>query len=185
MCDVPAQGVNMSSTFVGYEQFGPWDANRCADGDVTTTCASGYESEPWVSIEVAPMTKVGFVRIYNSAIAGNRHHLKTFEVWLGTSVGDTTSAHAVRCDVERLADSSLGPFVVGCGGASVFDSSSFLGADKPMYVTLILTGAPRWLSLSEVGICRQPGSPSPRPRAASLRGSAQLTGTSRTAPMPV
>ena len=80
--------------------------------------------------------------------------LSPFEIWLGTSFGDTRSQHAVRCGGPAISvAAAAGPFGVTCGGVR-----------GRSFVTLVLIGKARWLTYA--GQLFQPGCDTVQPAGA-------------------
>jgi len=122
----------MSSTF--HQRY---RANRCTDGDPSTLCASDRERHAWLSIDVGSGSRVGVVSVLNRAdSAVYMSWLSPFEIWVGRSAGDTTSANAVRCGDVQYVPSAAGPFTVDCRGAVGSHVTLRLAGDNRRYLTI-------------------------------------------------
>ena len=129
-------------------------AAHVIDGNYYTLCASRNDPNAWISVRVhdAYSQGVGYVAVYNRNDArAYMSWLSPFEVWVGTSYGDITSASATLCAKVTLTEqqltptSSFEPAVVRCDGA------------RGNYVTIRLVGWPRnggvrYLSIAEVEV---------------------------------
>ena len=118
--------ASMSSVYGNYPQH---SASQVIDGSITTTCFSTLETNAWLSVQVPINTRIGYVAAFNRRGDGYAYLLGTFEIWLGSSAGDTsTSAH--RCgEASYSAAHEPSPYILNCDGIS----------DKP-FVTLLQTG---------------------------------------------
>ena len=119
-----------------------YPAEACIDSSASTLCASSKSRYAWLSVRVPKYSPIDVVAIQNRADCCQRW-LSPFEVWVGTSYGDTTSAEAVKCGsasgVHRVP-AGAGPFIVRCNGAS------------GEFVTLRLTFRKRWLTIAELEV---------------------------------
>jgi hypothetical protein len=75
-----------------------YGANKCIDGSRSTNCksAQSYGDDNWISVHVDGHS-VGFVSVYLYR-AGEGNHLAPYEVWIGSSFGDTNPATAISCN---------------------------------------------------------------------------------------
>jgi hypothetical protein len=123
------------------------------DGDMRTICASHMGSGNWLSVRVPVDTPIGYTAVHNRQDAW-RDLLGSFEVWVGSSPGDTTSPTAVRCG-ESQYDASVepAPYVLWCAGLR-----------SGQYVTLKQTGPQRYLTIAEFDVYVK-AMPPPPPRA--------------------
>ena len=120
------------------------------------------ESNAWLSVKVAPDTKVAAVALYYY-YPDNYYRpgpLQPFEVFLGHSFGDTHRSCGGRVD-ETLDDNGI-IFPLRCqidlDGASVQGYS---------YVTLRQTGPARIFGLSELVVYALSADPPPPPRSSA------------------
>ena len=128
---MPALGSEASSTHKKYP------AVNLIDGDLSTRTKSAKAVGNWVSVRVADNTPIGYVAVHN---AQGRHGrlLGSFDVWVGSQFGDTTSADASRCGGAAYdATSDEQVYVIWCG------------VSTGSYVTVKQTGSKRTMSLSE------------------------------------
>jgi len=96
-----------------------------------------------VSMHVAHGTSIDYVAVYNRVDSVNGAALLgEFEIWVGSSVGDTASTSAVKCagpiEAPWSGHNVVSPTVVSCQGA-VGD-----------YVTLRQVGPSRYLTIVEL-----------------------------------
>ena len=81
-------------------------ADKIIDGNYGTFSFARSAVDNWVSVQVSAGTRIGYVAMYST-----RNHwaytLGDVEVWLGASMGDTSSASAVMCG-ETSYDPSHG-----------------------------------------------------------------------------
>ena len=88
---------------------------RCIDGSITTACIAGGHDHSWLSLQLAPGTRVGAVTVVGSRTtwAGSNHG--KFAVW----VGDKEAARqppAVQCGKRlhlKCSDLSKGYLLKG------------------------------------------------------------------------
>ena len=95
-----------------------YDADQAIDGRMDTICATGLAVGSWLSVRVLAGTPIGRVMVHNRRDEYN-HLLGSFEIWLGSSFGDTASGDAVLCGGASFdAASEPSPYVVECGGVA-------------------------------------------------------------------
>ena len=105
-------------------------ASNVIDGDLTTDVVARRGTNSWVSVQVPAGTPLGYVAVYNARSNRARARgLGDFEVWVGTSMGDT-SATAIKCGESTYdVNHEPNPYVLWCSGVS----------DRP-YVTVLKVG---------------------------------------------
>ena len=124
-------------------ELGTDGANKCIDGDLYSLCVTGYIWRAWVSVEVPADTRVCTVRIHNSGSTGQMQSLaRGFEVFIGSSFGDSSSAAAHNCAGPQYVGVGRGPFDVRCD------------CHSGSYVTVRHTGdeGADYLALSEIEV---------------------------------
>ena len=134
---IPARAARISSLFNGR-----YPASNAIDGSLSSLAASKKALGNWLSVRVAPGTSIGYVAVHNRQ---DRQRLAallgTFEVWVGSSYGDTTSADAVKCgEASYSASRNAAPYVLWCGTSS------------GSYVTLKQTGKASFLTVCELQV---------------------------------
>ena len=103
----------MNAVYTG----GAYTAAQAIDGSMSTICASTLARNPWLSVRVPGGTPIGYVAVHNRRDA-YAYLLGNIEVWIGTSMGDT-SASAVLCGAASYtAAQEPAPYVLWCGGLS-------------------------------------------------------------------
>ena len=132
---LPLLNVTLSSTctFDGIT----YNASLCADGDMSTLCATDIVSGAWLSVLVSASTPVGYVHLY--PLDDDAFHPGNLELWTGANAGDT----AVRCG--ESTSGTADPIVVWCG----------LNAG-PWLTVLQVGSPPRLLSFKEVVVYGPP-----------------------------
>ena len=136
-----------------------YPASKAIDASYTSISVSSYAVGNWLSVQIPAGTHVGEVRVYNRRDAtqpASQPQLGSFEIWVASVAGDTSSSSAVRCgDASFDAATEPEPYVLWCGGV--------LGS----YVTLKQTGAATYLSIAELeifpGLSAPPSPPMPPP----------------------
>ena len=160
-CETELLGAQLSSVFGQ-----AYPSSAVIDDNLATISATQHAAKNWVSVRLSPGTPVQYVAVYNSP-NGNASQawLSPFEIWIGSSYGDTTSRSATRC-AEVAVPVGAGPFMVDCNGI-----------DTGAYVTLRQVGAARYLTIAELKVCKgmklpakpplpplPPAPPPPKPR---------------------
>jgi len=139
MVRLQTQDAALSSTY----SWQRWPASNTIDGRLETVCASKWQANAWLSVQVPAGSTVDYVAIYNRA--DNPRYaawLGEFEIYVSDVVGDTSSASSVKCAGPVSVPWSEGgvkPFLVGC-------PSSPTGT----YVTLKQVGGARYLTIMEL-----------------------------------
>jgi len=144
-------GAALSSNF--HEQL--YGASACIDGDVRTLCATDRQPNAWASIQLPRGANVDRVVVYNRADDNREYQawLSPFEIWLGQSYGDTSSAAAVRCGAPALhVPATAGPFTRSCGSAPRGACTN----DGGCFVTLTIVDTARWLTIAEIEAYSKP-----------------------------
>lgn len=129
---VPALDAAISSFF--HPDFA---AQKAIDGDPSTLCASNQQVNAWLSVRLPSSTPIAYVSILNRGDSEEyAAWLSSFEVWVGSSFGDTSAVKCGELNVPAMA----GPFVVNCAGA------------QGKFVTLRQVGAARFLTIAELEV---------------------------------
>lgn len=144
----PADEVSGLATILGVVMAEPHDtrwntAENCVNGNYYDMCMHRYPySNAWLSLRVEAASAIHQVTVYNRRSSCCYTRINPYEIWVGASYGDTSSAHASRCGGEPAATSShrYGPLTTDCRGA--------VGE----FVTVLLPGSHRYLHLAEVQI---------------------------------
>lgn len=112
------------------------------DGDVNTLIATNQELGASVSVQLAGLTSVCYVRVFNRGDnAEYSAWLSPFEVYVGSSYGDTATACNGPAPFAMSVPPTLGPFMVDCHGHS------------GSHVTLKHVGStPRYLTIGEIEV---------------------------------
>jgi len=138
MAKIAATGATLSTQY--HNNF---PASNAVDGNMQTLIASKWQRNAWVSMHVAHGTTIDHVAVYNRI--DNQYYaswLGQFEIWVGSSVGDTTSASAIKCagpiEAPWHGRNVRVPLVVSCLGA--------VGE----YVTLLQVGNARYLTITQL-----------------------------------
>ena len=128
------QAASASSTYSA--SFGPTNA---IDG---TLNGSPFVSERaagnWLSVQIEAGTRIGYVAVHNVLEPAYVTFLGSFEVWLGSSFGDTS----MRCGEASLIVGRTEPYVLWCGGES----------NGYNHVTIKQTGAARFLTITQLQV---------------------------------
>ena len=96
-----------------------YGASKAIDGSLRTSCLSRSRPANWLSVEVAAGTPIGYVAIRNAHVSRWQPWLGNVEIWLGTSMGDSSSASAVKCGETSYDRANRGQsYVLWCGGVS-------------------------------------------------------------------
>ena len=128
--------ATLSSTF--HPSYPAWHALDGTD----SLAASNYQAGAWISAAVPAGTRIGLVAITNRNDGVTyQNFLGSFDVYVGSSAGDM----AVRCGGWSGATSSIGPFVVNCGGSTA-----------GRYVTAVQVGAARYLTIAGLAVYEAP-----------------------------
>ena len=140
-----------------------YTAAKAIDASYDSICASNQAVGNWLSVMIPAGSRVGEVRVHNRRDILNQSLLGSFEIWVASEAGDTSSSSAVRCgDASFDAATEPEPYVLWCGGV--------LGS----YVTLKQTGAATYLSIAELeifpGLSAPPSPPMPPPLPPLLPG---------------
>jgi len=139
MTKVRALDATLSS-----EYHSRWGAANTIDGNYNTVCASRWQRGAWLSVQVPSGTNADYVAVYNRV--DHRQYaewLNPFEVYMSDTLGDTTSASAVKC---------AGPVSTQWGSAPPFIISCPRVSSGVSYITLRLVGAARYLTLLELEV---------------------------------
>lgn len=121
-----------------------YGARNCIDGSRITSCVSQDSfdgSKNWLSIRIPEGMRVRSVAIYAGAVAETSEFvLAPFEVWVGSTFGDMSSAVAVQCD------NGNGPFVDN----PTRDVPLFVGCQDARGTHVTLATPIRGISLDQV-----------------------------------
>lgn len=153
---IPILDARMSSTY-----HGPFAAANCFDGSTNTACVSRRTAANWLSVRTAGRTRIGAVAIYNNG-DWNDVPVAPFEVWVGTSFGDTSDLTATRCGPtvhstpERVAHGPLRLVVCDGGGRPAPGTGSPSAPSAPAFVTLRQLGPARVLYVTELVLYAHP-----------------------------
>lgn len=111
-------GAELSTTY-----HSSYPAANAVDGNLNTLVASANEAGAWLSVRLPPSTRIAFVAAYNrNDDSTYAQWLGDFEIWLGDSFGDTTSASAVRCGARTGGTTGAGAvYTFGCGGVDTLE----------------------------------------------------------------
>ena len=136
-------GASMSSKY--HETMYP--AAAAIDGDIRSIAATARQTNAWLSVRLPPDTEVRYIVIYNRPDNPEyQEWLSPYEVWVGSSHGDSTEK-AARCGGPALiSPPASGPFTVACGEQPV----------RGEYVTLKQVGKARWLNIAELAVYSSP-----------------------------
>ena len=146
------QTATLSSTFAA-----EFAASNIFDGDMGTYCVTAAGVANWVSVAVPAGTPIGYVAVYNvqGVTDSWQSLLGSFEVWAGSSPGDTSSSSAVKCGEASYRNPSgddTEPYVLWCGVSDL------------QHVTVKQTGGARYLLISELYVYTSfPAPPAPSP----------------------
>ena len=141
MVELPRTSARLSSTYYTYS----YQSGSCIDGMYTNMCISGWESEPWLEVDLGSEYHVDMVVVYNRQDCCMRR-LGQYEIW----VGSLTQAPSALC-ASTTAPASAGPFSSMCGAIG-------------RYVTVRLPGSYRQLALAELmvySVQYKPAAPPP------------------------
>ena len=131
--------ATLSSTYAWWR----WPASNTIDGSLRTLCASKWQDNAWLSVQLPAGSAIDYVAIYNRADARKyADWLGLFEVYVGTVAGDTSSASTVKCGGPVSAPwtpDAPTPFLVACPQGT-----------SGAYVTLKQVGAARYLTILEM-----------------------------------
>ena len=133
-----------------------YEVTRCSDSSYTTMCATnqGGVGNNWVAMQVPAGTNVGYVAVYNRRdYASIQNWIGSFQVYLGTSAGDTSGTLCGDATYRNAGDDTA-PYVLSCGGAS-----------SGTWITVRQTACPSTclLALAELEVYQMLGAPSPPP----------------------
>jgi hypothetical protein len=139
-----------------------YPASNVIDDDTDTIAATRKREGNWMALQLSQVTAIQYVQLTNRVdLAGSwPAQLGTFEVWVGSAPGDTSSLSAVMCgaakyhdlwnhlrqshysghpeDKERGVDKE--PYMIDCNGAN------------GQFVTVKQTGASRWFVVAELKV---------------------------------
>jgi len=123
-----------------------YPASATIDGNYASICASAWQANAWLSVEVPRDAQIDYVAVYNRVDhARYAGWLNPFEVWVSETAGDFSPASAVKCAGPLSAPLRIGSnvadaaFVVGCPAGTTGS-----------YFTVRHVGAARYLTLLEV-----------------------------------
>ena len=122
----------------------PRQANAI-DGSLQSLFASNLGGGNWLSVRVPTGTRIGFVAVHNVQLPDYASNLGAFEVWVGSTFGDTATE---KCGEASYAAGRDAPYLLWCGGQSAW-----------RYVTVKQTGPARYLFLSELQVFLAPPPP--------------------------
>ena len=124
------ESAAMSSDYNGKDFVGL--ASHAIDGDLRTQSITNAGVGNWLSVLVPPNTSIGYVALFNFQNIDRAYLLTSFEVWVGVSMGDTSSATAFKCGEAQYSKSKplSEPYVLWCAGTAV-----------GQFVTVTQTGA--------------------------------------------
>ena len=142
MVELPRTSARLSSTYYTYS----YQSGSCIDGMYTNMCISGWESEPWLEVDLGSEYHVDMVVVYNPQDCC-MERLGQYEIW----VGSLTQAPSALC-ASTTAPASAGPFSSMCGAIG-------------RYVTVRLPGSYRQLALAELMVYSEPANMPPPPSA--------------------
>ena len=155
----------LSSTYANW-----YGASATIDGRYNTICASRWQQNAWLSVEVPPDSMIDYIAVYNRVDhASYASWLNPIEVWVGETAGDVSSASAVKCAGPVNAPIHIGETVVD----SAFVVACPAGT-RGSYFTIKQTGRARYLTLLEVEAYANPTSTSAStlPAAGAAKGNA-------------
>ena len=116
------------------------------DGNYNSICASGWQQNAWLSVEVPRETQIDYVAVYNRVDNANyASWLNPFEVWVSETQGDFSLTNAVKCagpvsaPLRINSDPANAAFVVACPAGT-----------KGSYFSIRQVGQARYLTLLEV-----------------------------------
>ena len=112
-------------------------ATDCIDGNIESFCGGAEMASNYLSVRLASPAAVEAVAVFNRPERQFQSWLGTYQIWLGSSFGDTTSSEAFLCG-SATASYGVGPHVTRCGGRIA------------KCVTLLQTGPPRYLTIGEL-----------------------------------
>jgi hypothetical protein len=144
--EVPVTAATLSTTYSSR-----YPASNAIDGRLETIVASRGQQGGWLSVEAHTRSTIEYVAVYNRIdLTGVwPAQLGTFEVWVGSSEGDTSPSTAQLCGTmsarTNLNHRDHEPYVVRC---NPWWHASANGA----FVTIKQTGPPRYLVVAEVKV---------------------------------
>lgn len=162
MTKLRATDATLSSTYSWWR----WPAAHIIDGNLNSICASRWQQNAWLSIELPVGSTIDYVAVYNRADhRGYADWLSPFEVWVGGGAGDTSSPSAVKCDgpVSVPWSNDVTPYMIACPHA--------VGS----HVTLKQMGRARYLTVMEVEAFTTERQASATAQAVTKRGGTEGT----------
>jgi len=137
-------GATMSTQYGSADELGPW---VCIDGDESTgPCHSNsHGTDQWLSIELDRPATIDAVQLFNWGNNQNQlSRLGHYQIWVSNAAADYTPPSATLCANETTAphgSATVGPFTSTCAPETV-----------GRFVTVLLPGSNRYLTLNEVKI---------------------------------
>jgi len=123
-----------------------YPAYATIDGNYNTICASAWQPNAWLSVEVPPDSTIDYIAIYNRVDhATYASWLNPIEVWVGETAGDVSSDSAVQCSGPIEAPIRVGENVVDAAFVVACPTGT-----RGSYFTVKQTGRARYLTLLEV-----------------------------------
>jgi len=118
-----------------------WPASNTIDGRLSTVCASKWQANAWLSVQVPAGSAVDYVAIYNRA--DRRQYaewLGQFEIYVGNAAGDTGLAGSIKCAGPVSAPWTQGkptPFVIACPRGTTGTHVTLKQVGRARYLTVL------------------------------------------------